>query len=226
VKTPICFLFATLLLVSPSRADLIVNGGFENFVIAGTDENFGGFIRYFSPNTDIMGWTISGTPSDGAPNNVDLVDKSLYAAFAGSKSLDIEGAIGASGVIFQSFATTPGDQYNLSFEYANNPQPGAGSSGTMNVLVTGSGTLLDQNVTHTGSLFTNMHYQLFSQDFTANSLTTTLQFEALTKTGFGVALDAVSVNEVGAVPEPSLVAPLGAGLIALLFVARRRRLHR
>lgn len=216
-----------LLAVSPIRADLIVNGGFENFVIAGTDANFGGFIRYFSPpaNTDIMGWTISGTPSDGAPNNVDLVDKSLYAAFAGSKSLDMEGAVGASGVIFQSFATTPGDLYNLSFEYANNPQPGSGSSGTMNVLVTGSGTLLDQNVTHSGSLFSNMNYQLFSQDFTANSLTTTLQFEALTKSGFGIALDAVSVNEVGAVPEPSLVALLGASLIALLFAARRRRLR-
>jgi hypothetical protein len=229
VKTPICFLFAMLLLaVSPSRADLIVNGSFESFVIAGTDTNFSGlFIRYFSPpaNTDITGWTISGS-SDGSPNNVDLVDKSLYPAFAGSKSLDMEGAVGASGLIFQSFATTPGDLYNLSFEYANNPQPGPGSSGSMNVLVKGTGTLLDQNFTHSGSLFSNMNYQLFSKDFIADSLTTTLRFEALTDSGFGIALDAVSVNEVGAVPEPSLVTPLGAGLIALLFAARRRRLRR
>ena len=220
-----------LLAVSPSRADLIVNGSFESFVIAGTDANFGGFIRYFSPpaNTDITGWTISGTPSDGAPNNVDLVHTLFYPSFTGStgsQSLDMEGAVGASGLIFQSFATTPGDLYNLSFEYANNPEPGPGSSGSMNVLVKGTGTLLDQNVTHSGSLFSNMKYQLFSQDFTADSLTTTLQFEALTHSGFGIALDAVSVNEVGAVPEPSLVTPLGAGLIALLFAADRRRLQR
>ena len=167
------------------------------------------------------------SPSDGAPNNVDLVHTFLYPSFtgtAGSQSLDMEGAVGASGEIFQSFATTPGDVYNLSFEYANNPQPGPSSSGSMNVLVTGTTTLLDQNVTHTGSLFTNMNYQLFSQNFTADSTTTTLQFEALTKSGFGIALDAVSVNPTtAAVPEPASVAPIGAGLVALLFASRRRR---
>jgi len=221
------FSISTLLLaVSPIRADLIVNGSFDSSIIAGTDANFGGFIRYFSPpaNTDITGWTISGTPSDGDPNNVDLVHTSFYPSFTGSpgsQSLDMEGSVGASGLIFQSFATTPGDLYNLSFEYANNPQPGPTSSGSMNVLVTGSMTLLDQNVTHTGSTFSNMNYQLFSQNFTADSTTTTLQFEALTHSGFGIALDAVSVNPATtAVPEPALMGPLGAGLVALLFAAR------
>jgi len=216
--------------VIPGRADLIVNGNFETFTIAGTDANFGGFIRYFSPpaNTDITAWTVSGAAADGAPNNVDLVHTFFYPSFTGSigsLSLDIEGAIGASGVIFQSFATTPGDLYHLSFEYANNPEPGPGSSGSMNVLVTGSGTLLDQNVIHTGSTFSNMRYQLFSQDFTADSATTTLRFEALTKSGFGIALDAVSVNPASTtvVPEPALTGLLGAGLVALLFSARYRR---
>ena len=218
-----------LLLVSTSQADLIVNGNFQTFSIAGTDANFGGFIRYFSPpaNTDITGWTISGTASDGAPNNVDLVHTSFYPSFsgsAGSQSLDMEGAVGASGQLFQSFVTTPGNLYNLSFEYANNPQPGPSSSGSMNVLVTGSTTLLDQNVTHSGSTFLNMGYKLFSQDFTADSTTTTLQFEALTKSGFGIALDAVSVNPATtAVPEPVLMGPLGVGLVALLLAARSRR---
>jgi Protein of unknown function (DUF642) len=218
-----------LLLVSTSQANLIVNGSFDNFTISGTDANFGGFIRYFSPpaNTHIMDWTISGTPSDAAPNNVDLVHTFFYSSFTGSpgsQSLDMEGAVGASGLIFQSFATTPGDVYNLSFEYANNPQPGPPSSGSMNVLVTGSMTLLDQNVTHSGSTFSNMNYQLFSQNFTADSATTILQFEALTHSGFGIALDAVSVNSVTtAVPEPALIGPLGACLIALLLAARCRR---
>jgi hypothetical protein len=226
-----CLLFVTMLLlfVSTSQANLIVNGSFDNFTISGTDANFGGFIRYFSPpaNTHIMAWTISGTPSDGAPNNVDLVHTSFYPSFTGSpgsQSIDMEGAVGASGVIFQSFATTPGDLYNLSFEYANNPQPGPTSSGSMNVLVTGSMTLLDQNVTHSGSAFSNMNYQLFSQNFTADSATTTLRFEALTHSGFGIALDAVSVNSVtSAVPEPALMAPVGAGLVVLLSAARYRR---
>ena len=54
----------------------------------------------------------------------------------------MEGAVGASGVIFQSFATTPGDVYELSFEYGNNP---FGAGGAMNVLVRGTKTLLNQN---------------------------------------------------------------------------------
>ncbi|MGH9357073.1 MAG: DUF642 domain-containing protein, partial [Terriglobia bacterium] len=163
-----------------------------------------------------------------APNNVDLVHTFFYPSFtgsAGSQSLDMEGAIGASGLIFQSFATTPGDLYNLSFEYANNPQPGPSSSGSMNVLITGSTTLLDQNVTHSGSAFSNMKYQLFSQDFTADSAATTLQFEALTNSGFGIALDAVSVNPATTtVPEPATLPLFVAGLLCLAVPLSQRRL--
>jgi hypothetical protein len=128
---------------SAGADNLIVNGGFETFVVGPNDINFGGFVRMFTPlaNTDIAGWTISGS-SDGNPNKVDLTHSSLWPAFAGTRSLDMEGAVGASGVIFQSFATTPGDVYELSFEYGNNP---FGAGGAMNVLVRGIKTLLNQN---------------------------------------------------------------------------------
>lgn len=199
-----------LLGVHPSRAaNLIVNGGFENFVVGPNDVNFGTYLRLFSPppNTDITGWTISGS-SRGNPNNVDLVHISRYPAFEGTQSLDMEGAGGTSGVIFQSFATTPGVVYDLSFEYGNN-RDGTGAS--MNVLVTGNGTLLNQNVSHNTSTFTNMDYKLFSQTFTANSATTTLQFSALTNSGFGIAIDAVSVKAVSAVPTTQILPQLAFG---------------
>ena len=215
-----------LLGVHPSQADLIVNGGFENFIMGPNDVNFGTFLRLFSPppNTDITGWTISGS-SGGNPNNVDLVHSSLWPAFEGTQSLDMEGAVGASGVIFQSFATMPGDMYDLSFEYGNNP---FGSGGSMNILVTGIGTLVNQNVSHSTSTGANMDYRVFSQAFTANSAMTTLQFSALTNSGFGVVVDAVSVNPVNAtVPEPSTLAFLGTGIALLGFhrktaVSKRR----
>jgi hypothetical protein len=210
-----------LLAASPGRADQIVNGGFESFVImVPPDVNFGTFLRLFSPppNTDITGWTISGS-SGGNPNSVDLVHSSLYPAFAGTQSLDMEGAVGASGVIFQSFATTPGDVYDLSFEYANNP---FGRGATMNVLVTGAGTLLNENVSHNSSIVT-MDYKLFSQDFTADSGMTTLTFSAITNSGFGIALDAVSVvPAAAATPEPSTFIMFVLGLCALAFLRPRK----
>ena len=95
----------------------------------------------------------------------------------------------------------------------------------MNALVTGAGVLLSQNVSHSGSTAANMNYLLFSQDFVANSAFTTLQFSALTNSGFGIALDAVSVETVvPGVPEPASAALLAMGLLCLLGIARRREL--
>jgi hypothetical protein len=199
----LCTFAAAMCLTNASQANLIVNGNFENFIVGPNDIVFTGFVRFFSPppNTDITGWTITGS-TGGNPNNVDDVNTSLYPAFSGATdSLDMEGDVGASGVINQSFATTPGVTYNLSFAYANNPDnPGTGAMA--NVLVTGAGVLLSQDVSHNGSTFTNMNYLLFSQDFVANSALTTLQYSALTNTGFGIALDAVDIESLSsAVPD-------------------------
>ena len=71
-----------------------------------------------------------------------------------------------------------------------------------------------------------MNYTLFSQNFVANSATTKLQFEALTSSGFGIALDAVSVNLAGApppaTPEPGTLLLLGTGLLGLGGTVKRK----
>ena len=99
-----CLLFAMLpfLAASQSRTDLIVNGSFEGFSISGppSDISLPGFVRFLGPpnivfNIEITGWILVGQ-TGASPNNVDLVDNSLYPAFVGSKSLDMEGGEGAS----------------------------------------------------------------------------------------------------------------------------------
>src|SRR3974390_853190 len=94
---------AVLLLIAAGEslaADLITNGSFEHFTTSGPPNatSFGSYLRFFGPpdtasNTEIMGWTIVGQ-SGGTPNNVDLVNTSLYLAFAGNWSLDMEGNFG------------------------------------------------------------------------------------------------------------------------------------
>ena len=212
-----CLLSAMLLLLAASQSraqELIVNGGFESFAVSGTpsDANYPGFIRFFGPpntvvNGEITGWALIGQ-SGPNPNNVDLTNSSLYPAFAGSKSLDMEGNTGAAGVIRQSFPTAPGVKYHLSFAYGNNP---SGAGATMSVLVTGTGTLLNTSVSHNTSTYANMDYKLFSQDFTADSAGTTLQFSAVTNSGYGIALDAVSVVVATPLPVTRILPQLAFG---------------
>jgi hypothetical protein len=125
----------------------------------------------------------------------------------------MSGLIGAAGVIQQSFATTPGVTYDLSFEYANNPD---GRGAMANVLVTGLTTLLNQNISHDTSTYANMDYRLFWADFVADSATTTLQFRGFTNSGYGVVLDAVDVT----VPEPSSALLLVVSLLGISVVCR------
>jgi hypothetical protein len=227
MNTATRFLAAILLTLTANAngANLITNGSFETFVVGSNDTNMGGFFRFFTPpaNTDITGWTVTGS-SGGNPNNVDDVNISLYPAYVGNYSLDLEGAIGASGVISQSFATTAGVTYDLSFAYGNNPY-GGDPGARANVLVTGAGVLLNQDISHNTSIFAgSMNYSLFSQNFVADSSTTTLQFSALTNSGFGIALDAVSVDGVATtgVPEPATLSLIGLGLAGAGFMRRRK----
>jgi hypothetical protein len=104
----LCALVFGAFLGSPSYAlPILTNGGFEA-PVAPTGS-------FMNEATSFPGWMVT-------TNNVDIVSGSSPnpPAFEGSQYLDLVGT-GSTGGIAQSFNTTVGQTYALSFEFANNP---------------------------------------------------------------------------------------------------------
>lgn len=215
--------FAALLALSAGSAgavNLITNGGFEDPDVAGVFQNFS------NPN-DIPGWTLAadGTAFGGFTLGVDIVDTG-WQQVSGSQSADIDGV----SVLSQSFATTPGATYALSFQYSHNPNAGNTSSSAL-VEVMGASTLFSQVVTHdTPNSLAAMEWLLFQSSFVANSVSATISFagqkggmaSALERAqGFGLDDVSVSAASVSAVPLPAS-ALLLLGAVGALGALRRR----
>ncbi len=189
--------------------NLITNGDFENPSIGAAS-----FVTFST--TGPPGWTlVSGT--------VDLVSPGFSPPFEGNQVLDLDGV--SAGLIQQSFATVPGQEYMLEFHYADNPLGGT-EPALAGVSVSGfSGIVLNQNITHAGSTLANMNFTLFSQSFIASDATSTLAFSSQDPSfsNGGIFLDAVSVSQVSPVPEPSTLLLLASGLAGLGFWRRMRK---
>jgi hypothetical protein len=122
----------------------------------------------------------------------------------------------------QTFATTPGQTYDLTFAYSHNYTasffPGGpfitSASASVSVVDNLNNSLLSNTVTHTNAN-PLPDYTLFSQTFVADTALTTLTINNLTG-GFngGIYLDDVSVDPlVASVPLPAA----GAGLPGLIL---------
>ena len=199
----------TLTLPSPCRAggNLIINGGFE---LPTPLPNVWGE-EFSAGSTGIPGWTV-------VSGSVDVTPTSWFDPYQGAQSLDLDGS--HPGSIEQSFATTIGTTYQLSFAYANNPDQRGTFAGpqTADVTVTDSGgvTLLSSTVTHSGSTPSGMNYRIYTEDFLADTAITTLKFTSTDPlySNNGIVLDAVAV---GSVPEPSPLILLGLGMSGFLI---------
>lgn len=214
---------ATTLIASPAfAANLLINGGFEAPIAGGFFQNFG------SGSTGITGWTVDAlTPSGGSGANVDIVNGTFTPggpspAAEGVQFLDLVGS-GTIGSIYQTFATTAGQRYNVSFNYSHNMFGGDSSASAVTAAYGGvfatslSGILF---LEHSSGTTTNLDWRTYSYAFVADNAQSTIAFTNVTGgVNAGLLLDNVSVT---AVPEPASWAMMISGF-ALVGGAMRRR---
>ncbi|NCS19094.1 MAG: choice-of-anchor C family protein [Microcystis aeruginosa G11-06] len=191
------------MIVTPVQAtNLIQNGSFETATV-----NPGSSLQLDAVSTVITGWTVS-------QGTIDYIG-TAWQASEGARSLDLQGL--ASGGIQQTFNTTIGETYRVTFDLAGNP--------IKEMRVSAGGSSADFSFDITGKSNSNMGWLSKSWDFTANSTTTTLEFTGLGNSDAGAALDNVSVIALSSpsIPEPSsMLGLLGLGVLGIGSAFKRQ----
>jgi len=172
---------AAIALAGPTLAFTgLTNGSFETGAYGG---NGAGFQQLDAPNTSIDGWTVDA-------GSVDWIG-TYWPAQEGAMSIDMSGA--GAGTISQTFATTIGNTYTVSFYLSGNPA-GEPLVKTLDVSATG-GTVDSYTYDTTGNDLVTMNWTAEAYSFLATSTSTTLSFVSTTTTAFGPAIDNVVVTE-------------------------------
>ncbi|MBW8804191.1 MAG: hypothetical protein AUG49_20150 [Catenulispora sp. 13_1_20CM_3_70_7] len=133
-------------------------------------------------------WTVT-------KGSVDHVGAGYWAAAEGDQSVDLNG--GQAGGVAQTFATTPGTRYRVTYSVAGNYSAGPAVK-TGRVLVNGD-EAQSFSFDSTGKTAVDMGYSTESFEFSAVVPQTTLTFDSTTGTAaapsaYGPVLDAVSVT--------------------------------
>lgn len=165
--------------VSAAAGPAIVNGSFETGTTPGV------FLQLSAgDSTSILGWTVSA-------GTVDYVG-TYWPAADGVRSIDLNGS--SAGAVRQSFATTVGATYKVTFSMSGNPAGGVGTK-TLTADVGGTPASFSYEVgsVNPPTLF-DMKWAKKSFSFTATALTTTLTFTSTTIGVYGPALDKVRVE--------------------------------
>jgi hypothetical protein len=201
---------------APALAALL-NGGFETPALAP-----GGF-QTITPGSEPVGFAWTVASGDVDLGNAPVVPFILYTAYEGVQALDLNGT--TSGSIYQEFATVFGQEYQLSFAFADNPTEGGLSSAAVNITdMTTSSILVNSTVSHSTS--TNSpafaDWQISVNTFTAIGPLTRLTFtstSASTSSSGGIVLDDVNLTPI---PEPSTCALAAIGVLSLIAFRRRK----
>ena len=195
-----------------SAANLLVNGGFEDFGGATPDPGWMGYTFYNGGDIALPGWTIEN-------GSVDVIwtGSPWGPAAEGTNSLDINGW--TAGTISQQFNTVAGTVYTVSYAYSRNPYNGDEAD----AYVSAGGhtdTLATFNDGHFGGGYA-MLWNTASFSFVGDGNAATVRLGAITPGNAGVFFDNVSVS--GAVPEPASWALMIGGFGMAGAMLRRRR---
>lgn len=218
----------TALVAESGRAEnLIINGSFETPVATN------GIITVLASGSAPIGfdWTVATGGVEitrqgymGGPGGQFLFSGPAYV---GSQWLDLDGEqTPGPGTLLQTFTTTSGSAYDLTFAYASNPYrlyPGPAKAtvrivdtDTLNNLITAF------QISHGSSTGSNYDWQVSGPvTFTATGTSTTLRFTSdnPSNSDAGIFLDSISVVPV---PEPASLA-VAISLIGIALMVRAPR---
>ena len=215
-----CVLFAVIGL--PLCAAPLTNGSFETNTCGPLGSQFSGvFLTVLQPSTCITGWNVISGTTDAGFGSVDLIN-TYWQAKDGAYSIDLDGTgtttpSDVPGGVSQSFTTTPGTEYIVTFALSGNPDGAPSANPVKTVLVSGPGATqtYTYNTATEMNTHTDMKYVTETFVFTATGASSTLMFQSedAPTSNFGPVIDAVVAAPV---PEPGTWLLTGAALAALM----------
>ncbi len=166
-----------------ANAQLLVNGNFE----AGPVIPQANPILAVAPgSTALTGWTVTG----GA---VSIITDNYWVPLSGSRSLALSST--GPGAIEQSFATSSGSVYRLTFWLSGEPF----STPTLKHLrVSAGGTLQDYTYDISPAWHWDMAWVERTLEFSASGASSTLRFASMDASAWGPAIDSAKVVLVSA----------------------------
>jgi hypothetical protein len=200
MKKAVLILAACLLGGTAEGANRLKDGGFETPLVANSPSCGGPLCAGFTVGQSIGPWSVVG-PGQQAGDFAILLINSAYAegslvfeAARGSQAIDLTGSYdqGANGVE-QSFATTPGKSYDLSFAVGHADRDAYLPDSMVEVTINGTDFAMADNGNVTPD---RISWKRFSYRFTATGASTTVAlYNASTNSNY-VGLDAVDVEPV------------------------------